>query len=447
MKNRLIYILSIILLIGVISCDKQLQLEPFDSLSENLALENETNVRNVLNGAFRQARRAAIYGGDILRNSELLAGDNEILWVGTFFGPRQIFNKAIIAENEDITAQWRDAYRVINSANNVLSALNVVEADSDRSNIEGQALFLRALSYFDLVRFYAKPYEAGTTNNQAGVPLITTPTRGITEANSVARNTVEEVYQQVITDLSRAINTLPESNGILPTSNAAKALLARVYLQQGNYPSARDAANEVITSGRYSLVNNYASVFNQDVNTSEDIFAIEFTPNDETNSMTIFWSIPSFGGRQGDIDILEGHLSLYDPNDSRLALFYNGDGAMRSGKWNNQFGVIHIVRLAEMYLIRAECNARLNTSIGASALDDYNTIRQRAGLTAATSVSVDDIVFERRLELAHEGHKIHDFKRLKGTIGNRAYSDPKLVFPIPARELEANRNLTQNESY
>jgi len=447
MKNKIIYFFIILSVsFSFTSCSDILDLEPAQSISETKSLESDASVKNVLRGAYDAHRHRDLYGGNILRNAELLAGEGEILWVGTFSGPRQIFNKQMFAANEDATGKWRRAYNTINITNNVLSALAIVN-EADRNRVEGEALFLRSLCYFDLVRFYAKTYEAGQQNNQLGVPLVITPTRGVTDENFVSRNSVEEVYNKVITDLTRAASILPDQNGILPGKYAAEALLARVYLQKGDFPKARDAANNVIESKVFQLRPTYADVFNQDLPTSEDIYAVQFTSQDISSGLNQFFSIPAFGGRDGDIDILDGHLDLYDPADARLALFYEGNGGIRSGKWNNQFGTAPILRLADVLLIRAECNARLNTAIGASALDDYNTIRQRAGLTAATSVSVDDIIFERRLELAHEGQRIHDLKRLKANVGDRAYSDPKLVFPIPAREMEANKNLVQNEGY
>jgi hypothetical protein len=165
--------------------------------------------------------------------------------------------------------------------------------------------------------------------------------------------------------------------------------------------------------------------------------------------MTEFWSTTEYGGRDGDIEILEDHLNLYDENDSRLDLFWEGNDAMRSGKWNEQYGLVNLFRLAEMYLIRAECNQRLGTSVGDTPLKDYNKIRVRAGLDAALSVTLDNILYERRLELAHEGFAIHDIKRLKVKTGGLNYNDPKLIFPIPEREMLANPGLKgqQNDGY
>lgn len=100
-----------------------------------------------------------------------------------------------------------------------------------------------------------------------------------------------------------------------------------------------------------------------------------------------------------------------------------------------------------MYLIRAEANFRLNTTIGATPLDDINLIVERSKLDALTSVTLEDILLERRKELAHEGFKIHDMKRNKQDVGSLPYNDPKLVFPIPFRETQANSNLKQNDGY
>lgn len=165
--------------------------------------------------------------------------------------------------------------------------------------------------------------------------------------------------------------------------------------------------------------------------------------------MTEFFSVPEFGGRDGDIDILDAHLNLYSDGDQRKALFFIGNGAERCGKWNNQYGVINLIRLAEMYLVRAEFNIRLSTAVGDTPLADYNVIHTRAGLDPAVSITLDDILYERRLELAFEGFKIHDVRRLHQNVASYQYNDPKLVFPIPDRDLEANPNLKpqQNPGY
>ena len=447
--NKIKSIISIIVLCGIFTgCDKYLDLSPSQSISDDVALLTDESVKLVLQGAYNQFALPGIYGGNILRNAELLGGDDEILWVGTYIDPRQIFNKTMIATNSEAEAHWANSYAVINTVNNVIKALPVVK-EADRDVVEGEALFLRGLMYFDLVRFFAEQYKFGTPNTQLGVPLVLKPTGAISESDYVHRNTVEEVYAQVITDLTAAASQLPEDNDVYASSGAAKALLARVYLQKGEYDKARDNANAVIASDMYSILPSYASVFDNDNNSAEDIFATQITPQDRFSAMTEYFSVPEFGGRDGDIEILDAHLELYSPGDERLDLFTVRNGAERTDKWNNQYGVINIIRLAEMYLIRAECNQRLGTTVGATPLADYNEIHTRAGLDPATSVTLDAILLERRLELAFEGFKIHDMRRLHQNVGIRSYTDPKLIFPIPAREIQANPGLKdeQNTGY
>lgn len=447
--NKLLSIILIVALLGLFTgCDKYLDLNPSQSVNEKIALTTDENVKGVLQGAYSQFALSGIYGGNLLRNSELLGGNGEIRWVGTYIDPRQVFSKTMLTTNSEVEVQWRDSYEVINTVNNILAALDVVNA-ADRDKVEGEALFLRSLMYFDLVRFFADQYKFGVANDQYGVPLVLTPTKLPIESNFVERNTVDEVYNQVIADLLTATSILPEDNDVYASSGAANALLARVYLQKGDYANARDAANTVISSDFYSLKSTYAAVFNNDNNSSEDIFATQITSQDLFSSMTEFFSVPEFGGRDGDIEILDGHLNLYPAGDKRLDLFFNGNGSIECGKWNNKYGVVNLIRLAEMYLIRAECNIRLATNIGATPLDDYNIIHTRAGLDPVGSVTLDDILFERRLELAFEGFKIHDVRRLHQNFGTFTYNDPRLLFPIPARELEANPNLKpqQNPGY
>jgi len=438
----------------LISCDDFLTLEPAQEISEDLVLTTDRNVKNVLIGAYSVINGEFLYGGGAVMLSELLGSDGELYFSGTYMDLREIATKQISVTNSDATNLWMRAYFLINVANNVLDAIDVVN-EGDQARVEGEALFLRSLAHFDLVRYFAQAYDASVANNtQLGVPIMLTPSRGITDESFVSRNTVQEVYQRVIQDLDRAATLLPEQPNdayIFATKGAANALLARVFLHKGDFSNARIRANAVIASNRYTLRPTYALVFNNDNKSSEDIFIAEITSQDRWSAMTEFWSVPEFGGRDGDIDILSGHLNLYPEGDARRALFFFGNGAMRSGKWNNMYGVVNLIRLAEMYLIRAEANVRLGAPfLGQAPHLDINILRQRAGLSGGalyTSVTLDNVILERRLELAHEGHRLWDIKRLKGTVGGLNHHDPKLVLPIPFRETQVNPNLLQNPGY
>src|SRR5699024_10331885 len=110
-----------------------------------------------------------------------------------------------------------------------------------------------------------------------------------------------------------------------------------------------------------------------------------------------------------------------------------------TGKWKNQYGNVNVIRLAEMYLIRAEANKRLNETVGATPTEDINTIRNRVGLEGAPrTVTLDDIFKERYRELSFEGHFLFDLKRKKGATKGISWDSPRLVLPIPQRELDSN---------
>jgi hypothetical protein len=454
-----LYIIGIIMLSALVtSCDKELDLEPSQSVSENVALSNDANVKKVLNGAYDAVSSGSLYGGNLQLFSELLAANGEIRWEGTFNQPDEIWQKAMITTNSFVRDTWTEGYNTINIANNIISATDVVNAD-DQNRVKGEALYLRAAMYFELIKLYAKPYSTGSANSNKGLPLVLTPTRGIDESSYVSRSSVEETYAQIIADLVEAEGLLPDVNPdataanrfIYATKAAAAAQLSRVYLQMERWADAGDAADRAITSatanGR-SLSATYSGAFNNTSMSAEYIFAIIVSDQDGANNMHLYWSIPAYGGRDGDVSIQASHLALYTPTDARLAMFYEGAGATRSGKWRDQYCILPVIRLAELYLTRAEANFKAGTSVGSAPVDDVNRTRQRAGLTALGSVTLADILLERKLELAHEGQAVHDLKRLKQSADGFAYDADEMVFPIPQRDIDASRNvIVQNDGY
>ncbi len=438
------------------ACESELdQIKPANAVIETTAVADEQSIQSLLIGAYDVLGGTNLYGGNIMRNAELLGADpvaRDIRWRGTFVDPGEVFNKNMLVTNGEASNTWLSAYNAINVCNTILENLNKVTDPSRKSRIEGEALFIRGIMHFELVRFFAKQYEVGQTNSQAGVPIVTKATSlGNFVEVKPSRNTVEEVYAAVIADLTKAETLVPVSNRFYVDRATVAAMLSRVYLQKNDFASARDAANRVINSGRYNLVPVFAFCFNNLKNSAEDVFAIQITVQDGTNNMATFFAAATFGGR-GDVQIQNPHLNLYEPGDARRAMFFTdaNRGRIHSTKWNDVVAAnINIVRLAEMFLTRAECNFRLNTSVGASPLEDINRIRTRVGLPSRTAadLTLASILRERQLELAFEGLRIHDQKRTRANVGSRPYTDAKLIFPIPDRERNANPNLSQNESY
>lgn len=449
-KSIILFSTVATLLLG--SCSKELDIKPTQSISEDLVFTNDANIKAALNGAYDAVSNASLLGGDLQLYAELLASDGEIRWDGTYNQPGEVYDKKMLTNNSYITATWTRAYNAINICNNIITAIDIVNED-DRDRVKGEALFLRGFMYFELVKLFSKPYSAGSPATALGLQLITKPTIGnISQDNFVARKNLQETYDFIVKDLTDAKTLLPEENEdreAYANSFVASALLSRVYLQLADYPKARDEASRVIEESSYSLTNTYAAAFNNTSNSPEDIFAMQVTAQDGSNDMFVFWSISDYGARDGDVDVLNKHINLYSAGDARRALFYQDGSVYRSGKWKFQYRNLPIIRLAEMYLTRAEANFRLGTAVGATPDSDINdVIRDRVGL-GPVAITLDAIINERKLELAHEGQTIHDVKRLRKSVDGLPYNANQLVMPIPIREINAvgASILQQNEGY
>ncbi len=448
------------------ACNKQLDLNPTQSIDTNQALLTAKDVQITLIGAYSNLavydinRVEHLYGGLVFLMPDLLgtSGQGIIDWTGTYQQLTEMTNQSITVNNSFVANLWLTAYQNINQLNYVISALDKVTVPADRDRIEGEAKFLRGMNYFDLVRLYGRAWNDGDPNTNLGVPIVLTPTIQIDATSNVPRATVAQVYAQVLSDLNTAKTKLPAANAFYANKYAASALLSRVYMQKLDYPNAAAEANTVLGAGVYGLVSTYAAEFpfpgpvHQD-NTPEDIFAVQVTTQQGVNSLNEFYGGPSYGGR-GDAAILPSFPAEFEPGDARGAFFYNEGIApnisIYSSKFQNQFGNVKIVRLAEMYLNRAEANLRIGatSAIGNTPLNDVNRIRDRAGLSPLGVATIANVLTERRHELAFEGgFFLHDAKRTMQTVGALAWNSPKLVFPIPQREIIANPSLKQNAGY
>jgi tetratricopeptide (TPR) repeat protein len=444
---------------ALMGCEDNLELQPEQSLSPEAVTSNEANLQNLLIGLYDEAAHGSaetptfeenIYGGILNLAVELLANSGELSFNGTFEEPAEFNEKSILTDNVNTRDIWLNAYEVNNQANIILENLDVVEDAATRDRMEGETKFLRGLMYFDLARLFGFPYAAGQQNTQPAVPIVLEAVTDASQVESPERNSVEDVYAQAVSDLMDAYDLLPDNNEVFADKYAAQALLARVYLQQGNYSAAKDAADDVLRNSGHMLTADFASAFNNDGNSTEDIFAWQITAQDGENDMNTFWAGSDFGGRPGnpDVSINTVHFDIYDDTDDQRGTFFydTGDGTATT-KWQGEFSNIPFLRLAEMHLIRAEANFREGTSTGLAPEAEINTLRARSGAAALSGITLQDILDERRRELSFEGFRLHDIKRLQGNVGDLAYDDPKLVMPVPQRETDANPNLEQNPGY
>lgn len=373
---------------------------------------------------------------------------------------------------------WRGSYFIILHANKLLD--NVVK-DEQRPVIlqaKAEALFVRAFVYFNLVRFYAKPYYQDAATSP-GVMLITTAANGIDY--KPARSSTKAIYEQVIADLETSISLFnQEKSNSFAGKQAAAALLSRVYLYMGGTFQQPDAtfnqkvvsyADQVINSNKYALLQNdaYRTYYNSsNVANKEDIFAgnMDFGSASISQQYAYPPQINYTGGyyrpssdlllRIAKTDLRTSHYKVNVtpgfPNDSiataKYMYLYNAIFSKSPFRY---------IRLAEVYLNRAEANAKLGKK--EAALADLNMIRNRAGLTSVDlsgQALFDEILLQRRIELAFEGHAGFDYFR-NGLPMVRDYSSassgamtipatsPKILLRIPQEEIILNPNLTQNE--
>lgn len=453
--NNIIF--AFILLMIISSCKKALDINPVDTIEQKNALLTSKDVEGALVGAYSDLGSRNFFGGRPFLMADFLANTDAIEWFGTYEELTQTINKSLLKTNVFVDNVWASGYTAINDANNVIAAIDKVDA-AKKNRVEGEAKFIRGAAYFELVRLFGKAYNDGTPSANPGVPIILTPTTLINESSYVSRASVAAVYTQAITDLTDAEAKLPATNGFFATKSSAAAMLARLYLQMGNYSAAASAANRVITSGNYHLTNTFLNAFPKmpesgkpakpGENTTEDVFAMQVTTLTGFNGFNEFYGSSTFGGR-GDAVISQDWIdATYAADDDRINAFYDDDDIF-TAKFGNQFGNVPVIRLAEMYLIRAECNVRLAPAApigGVTPLQDLATVRSRAGLTTTTA-TLADILNERKLEFAFEGFSLHDAKRNQTNIGSLPWNSTKLIFPIPQREIDANIKLTQNPGY
>ena len=456
------YFLPLLFFIACIACNKKLDVQPQNNVTD---IQTGDDVTALLFGGYSLMQNASAFGEQYIFIADLLANTDQVDFVGTFTDYKDIANKKQTKESAIASGMWENSYLIIQNMNTVLDKINLVDADA-QDEISAEAKFMRGVAYFELVNFFAQPYSAGNTTANPGVPLVLQPTYLYDSTkDKPARASVEDIYKQIIADLTDAANGLPAmADNARATKFSAEAFLARVYLNMGDYTNAAAMANDVINSGNFSLTSTYNQAFNNPSNSTEDVFGIQQTAQSnagtEDNGIVTFYRYAfnadgSNEGGRGDAQVDPKYLDHFDdPNDFRQN--YNAEGSSISGvdgtyalKWLTFYRVIPVVRLAEMYLTRGEANLLKggDPTGGVAPLDDINKVRERAGAADLLSVSDDDFVEERFRELGYEGDRLWTLKRLKLAVGKYSYNDPKLVLPVPQREIDVNGNLTQNTGY
>ena len=197
MKN--ITVLFVFLILCIIACDDNLDIEPQQAISTDIALSNEQGIKTALIGTYGLLISSTTFDGNEVLNSELLIDDDNLFWTGFIADLTQILNKRIPVSTHTVEGYWINAYRIINQTNSIISAIEVVN-ESDRNAVEAETRFLRGMMYFDLVNLFAKSWGDCNPSTNLGIPIVDTPSEQSLANPIVPLNTVEEVYQFILKD-------------------------------------------------------------------------------------------------------------------------------------------------------------------------------------------------------------------------------------------------------
>jgi len=447
--KKYIYLSTLVGLLSFTSCKKYLDVQPRASISDAQTIYDNISAQTALTGVYA-ALASGSYYGTTFQSIGYLSGDN-IQWTGSQSQVQEFINHNVSADNSTISSAWSAIYVAINRANNVIQKVPLVTdplltADA-KNQILGQAYFIRGLAYFDLARTWG------------GVPIITRPTETATDNSGIARSTQEQTYAQALSDLDAAEPLLTETTDrYRATRKTVWALKSRYYLYRNDWVNAEAYASKLIGDANYQLLKPYGSFFQNDARgTQESVFEIFYSAS-ETNGHRGQWQPQQNGGTR-----------QWAPNDDFVALVNNPlIGGNRNvlvaqdnqGRWYGNLyyrspatDPTYVIRIAELYLIRAEARAEQATPDKlAGAISDLNAVRDRAGLTATPATTQADILLaienERRIEFALEPHRWFDLVRTGRAAAVLNIKDTRrYLMPIPNDQILIDKALKQNPGY
>ncbi len=442
------------------SCEKVLEVKPVVELADEIALNSTAGLDAALMGAYNKLQNGDLYGGRYWVAPDMIAGSVKISGLqNTVFEELQMLNKTMSGQsNRIVQAIWQVSYEAVAIVNKVLAYLPEIDdtemTDETRKRIEGEAKFLRGLVFFELTRLYS--YNVSGAGPLA-VPIFTDPQ---TPFDTPPRASLDEAYDQIVADLEDAATLLKGINTSNRASDlAAMGLLSRVNFYREDWPGVITAADYVISNFEDKPLGGLASdmldCFQTGSPNQEVLFAVlSSAVDDASGTLRGYYRVASNSKFTIPVQYLikiGAHVATDDDARARLDhAFVNIEGKVYTMKFDVEYANVPVVRLAEVYLNRAE--ARVHQGDTNGARDDLNVVRERSEAGSYTSpATLTDCETERTIELYLEGDYFHNMKRLKKTgfardINGNTYDwdDVKLVFPIPTTQLEVNPNLLQN---
>lgn len=480
MKKYWLILILVVSIVFISSCKKFLDLPPKFEVSTSSFYQTQEDFETAMVGVYSQLQN--LYDAPMIYIGELTTDNATILWTSPTTSEMELDEMRITPSNGFVNQAWTINFKIITSSNAILDYIEkAAVSDAVKDQYRGEAKFMRAFAYFNLVRLFGD------------VPIVTTDFKSPGEIQSadMSRQPTDQVYKLIISDLEDArtklqgVTTLSKSRASV---GAAKTLLGKVYLTMHQYSDAASVLSDVISSNEYSLEKNYATLFtNNNDELPESIFEVKYLSGNigEGNSYSSLFTPPSFnaaifpGNMNGSGRIVPTYnvTNAYEPGDIRRRASIMDSLKLQDGTYEKiQYGLKMVdftvglqgdgginyipLRYADVLLMYAEALNELNKTD--EAYTYINQVRERAGLDDLSGLSQDEFRLalekERRVEFLLEGHRWFDLLRTGRTIAvmnhyfqdnnlNFSVTQDELLMPVPQREIDINPNMKQNPGY
>ena len=453
-------IVTTVLFLSLASCEKSfLELKPPTSLTPEFALATEADLQVALRGAYAGLKSTALYGRSLMVLGDMMADNTYQSALNTNrYTNFNLYN--YLVTDGDVAGLWNASYSVILRANNIINS--PIADNANIQQIKGEAYAIRALAYFNLVRYFGSPYTLDPS--KLGVPIITTYQADL----KPERAKIADVYTLINKDLTQAYTLMTKfTNSSQFSKYSAKALQAKVYLAMGDKTNAKTAALDVITNSGFTAISSaahtgYWAGVAPRTDKVETLLEISFDAV-ANNAFDALSYIYLQSGNYGDMLCSSELYDLFETADIRKSLYATGIRGGLASVFVNKYSSFtgdhsdtKVIRMSEMYLIAAEASYPSNT---ADALKYVNEVTSRRGATAIASSGsalLEAIITERRKELAFEGERYLDMQRLQRNIVRSKnypaaalsidFTNYRRIMPIPQGELDANPSIKSQQN-
>jgi tetratricopeptide (TPR) repeat protein len=475
MKNKYSLLLLLAMILPLVpGCKDFLELKPISQGSAANFYKTPNDFNTAVLGAYSTLQTRGMYNSMWLFADERSDDTEQEAYAGILQTEGDFDQFSLITTNSYLSDNWNNHYQCINRSNAIIGRIGSVNFTSEalKNQYLGEALFLRGLAYFNLVRIYGD------------VPLVSKEISS-EEAYTFKRTPADEVYAAIVSDLTQAGGLLPPSysgNNIgRATGGAAKSLLGKVYLTRKQYSEAAGVLKEVIDGEQYILLPSYADVFSvENANHKESIFEVQYKANSQNRGSPFATLFTPRTGNAGIILTGQGATQGYNrPTQDMINAYQTGDlrkEASLSATWTDGARVNNdpyikkylsrqsntldgeanwiVLRYADVLLMYAEALSELGRT--AEALPFLNQVRARAGLAPLEGLDQGQLRLaleqERRVELAFEGHRWFDLLRTGRAIevmNSKGFNitSRDLLYPIPQSQIDINPELKQNDGY